>query len=178
MAHYNAANMLRPLEAYNSLVRPHVEYASAAWNPFEKPHKKALEVVQRCAVRFVCSDYSKFSSVTSMQHSLVWDTLEVHRYLSAATMMYKAVHFQRLSPWPIEAIAPTTLIKGSVRVNSSKPHGLKSSESTWSEIATNSIRFLYFRQQWSQQHETLKAPTEDLLKFRQATPHLTWQGLS
>ena len=38
---------------------------------------KALEAVQRYAIRFVCSDYSQFSSVTSMQHSLGTDTLEV-----------------------------------------------------------------------------------------------------
>ena len=49
-------------KAYNSLVRPHVEYASAAWSPFEKQHIKALEAVQRCSIRFVCSDYSQFSS--------------------------------------------------------------------------------------------------------------------
>ena len=79
-------------QAYNSLVRPHVEYASAAWSPFEKQHIKALEAVQCCAIRFVCSDYSQFSSVTSMQHSLGWDTLEVRRHLNAAVIMYKAVH--------------------------------------------------------------------------------------
>ena len=79
-------------QAYNSLVRPHEEYASAAWSPFEKQHIKALEAVQRCATRFVCSDYSQFSSVTSMQHSQGWDTLEVRRHLNAATIMYKAVH--------------------------------------------------------------------------------------
>ena len=38
-------------QAYNSLVRPHVEYASAAWCPFEKQHIKVLEAVQRCAHR-------------------------------------------------------------------------------------------------------------------------------
>ena len=79
-------------QAYNSLVRPHVEYASAAWSPFEKQRIKALETVQCCAIRFVCSDYSQFSSVTSMQHSLGWDTLEVRRHLNTATIMYKAVH--------------------------------------------------------------------------------------
>ena len=81
-------------QAYNSLVRPYVEYASAAWNPFEKQHVNALEAVQRCATRFVCSDYSRFSSVNSMQQSLGWDTLEVRRHLSAATMMFKAVYNQ------------------------------------------------------------------------------------
>ena len=79
-------------QAYNSLVRPHVEYASGAWSPFEKHHIKALEAVQRRAIRFFCSDYSQFSSVTSIEHSLGWDTLEVRRHLSAATIMYKAVH--------------------------------------------------------------------------------------
>ena len=84
-------------KAYNSLVRPHVEYASAAWSPFVKQHIKALEAVQRCAIRFVCSDYSQFSSVSSMQHSLGWDTPEVCRHLSAATIMYKAVHNRGLT---------------------------------------------------------------------------------
>ena len=109
-------------QAYNSLVRPHVEYASATWCPFEKQHIKALEAVQRCAVRFVCSDYSQFSSVTSMQHSLGWDTLEVRRHLSAATIMYKAVHNWThltlltsvvLAP-RMEAIALTILISSDI----------------------------------------------------------------
>ena len=39
-------------QAYKSLVRPHVKYASAAWSPFEKQHIKALEAVQtlRCKI--------------------------------------------------------------------------------------------------------------------------------
>ena len=60
-------------------MKPHVEYVSAAWSPFEKQHIKAPE-------------FSQFSSVTSTQHSLGWDTLEVRQHLNAATIMYKAVH--------------------------------------------------------------------------------------
>ena len=74
---FSGSSLYVKTQAYNSLVRPHVEYASAAWCPFEKQHIKALEAVQRYAVRFVYSDYSQFSSITSMQHSLGWDTLEV-----------------------------------------------------------------------------------------------------
>lgn len=39
-------------QAYDSLV----EYASAAWNPFVREHLKALEAVQRCAIRFACPE--------------------------------------------------------------------------------------------------------------------------
>ena len=111
-------------QAYHALVRPHVEYASAAWSPFEKQHIKAFEAVQRCAIRFVCSDYSQFSSVTSMQHSLGWDTLEVRRHLNTATIMYKAVHNWTHLTFPasvtlahkrlIEAIALTILISSDI----------------------------------------------------------------
>ena len=72
-------------QVYNSLVRSRIGHSSAAWNPFEKQHIEALEAVQHCAIRFVCSDYSQFSSITSMQLLLGWDTLEVRRLLSAAT---------------------------------------------------------------------------------------------
>ena len=44
--------------AYNSLVRPRVEYVTAAWNPFEKQHITSLKNVQRGAVRLFCGDYS------------------------------------------------------------------------------------------------------------------------
>ena len=92
-------SMIRPKHTTESLVRPHVEYESAAWSPFEKRHIQALEAVQRCAIWFVCSDYSEFSSVTSMQDSLGWDTLEVSLHLRAATTMYKAVHNRTHSRW-------------------------------------------------------------------------------
>ena len=105
-------------------MRPHVEYASAAWSPFEKQHIKAVEAVQCCAIRFVCSDYSQFSSVTSTQHSLDWDTLEVRRDLNTATIMYKAVHNWTHLTLPasvtlahgrlIEAIALTILISSDI----------------------------------------------------------------
>lgn len=78
--------------AYNSLVRPHVEYVSSAWSPFDRRHITALEDVRRSAIRFACSVYSRFLCVTSTQQSLGWDILKILRHISATTMMHKAVH--------------------------------------------------------------------------------------
>ena len=40
-------------QAYNSLVRPRVEYAIPAWDPYEKQHIASIEAVQHNALWFV-----------------------------------------------------------------------------------------------------------------------------
>ena len=52
--------------AYNSLVRPQVEHASAVWSPYTKKKKKInkIEKVQRRAARWVSNDNISYSSVT------------------------------------------------------------------------------------------------------------------
>ena len=42
--------------AYQALVRPHVEYTSAVWDPHLKKDIKEIETVQRRAARFVKSN--------------------------------------------------------------------------------------------------------------------------
>ena len=44
--------------AYQTLVRPQVEYASTVWSPFTQPYINKIEMVQRRAVRLVNSNYS------------------------------------------------------------------------------------------------------------------------
>ena len=78
--------------AYTFLVRPKLEYASAAWDPFLKKDTSALERVQRKAVRFCSQNYNGYASVTDMIRDLGWATLETRRRQFRLTLMYKLTH--------------------------------------------------------------------------------------
>ena len=79
-------------KAYKTYVRPIVEYAASVWSPAIDSHIKQLEMVQRRAARFVCSDYTRQSSVSEMISSLGWDTLQQRRDNARTTMLYKIKH--------------------------------------------------------------------------------------
>ena len=78
--------------AYNTLVRPQVEYASAVWSPYTKENINKIEMLQRRAARWVCYGYSPYSSVTDMLSILGWRSLELRRYDSRIAMFYKIVY--------------------------------------------------------------------------------------
>ena len=75
--------------AYDTYVRPTVEFASAAWDPHTQRNIQKIEQVQRSAVRFVMGDYNRTSSVTDMMNILKWPSLQNHRLHSRLVMMYK-----------------------------------------------------------------------------------------
>ena len=80
-------------QAYCALVRPHLEYASAAWDPYLQKDKTQLEAVQRRAARFVKNEYSREpGTVTSLYRELDWDTLEKRRKILRLTMFHKMLH--------------------------------------------------------------------------------------
>ena len=78
--------------AYNTLVRPQVEYASCAWDPHSKHHISKLEMVQRRAARWCCNDFSPYSSVSDMVEKLGWQSLQQRRATSRLIMFYKIVY--------------------------------------------------------------------------------------
>ena len=73
---FYAASKTVKSKLYSTLVRPHLEYASVAWNPHNSKDIYTLERVQRRAARFACGDFGRKSSVSGMLNDLGWSTLE------------------------------------------------------------------------------------------------------
>ena len=75
--------------AYTSLVRPILEYASAAWGPHSQNNIKTLERIQRQAARFCTNNYSgEPGSVTQLLQELGWETLQTRRKSKRITTLY------------------------------------------------------------------------------------------
>ena len=77
--------------AYTSLVRPTLEYASAAWDPSSPEDITKLERVQRQAARFAHSNYHDRAPgcVTKMVSNRGWEPLQHRRRVERLSTLYK-----------------------------------------------------------------------------------------
>ena len=65
--------------AYQSLMRPHLEYASTVWDPHTHKNIYKLDIIQRRAARYTCNRWHNISSVTEMVGHLDWEPLATRR---------------------------------------------------------------------------------------------------
>ena len=79
--------------AYTTLVRPMLEYSSAAWDPYRKYQVNCLEMVQRRAARFVTRTQGMDEGcVTRALNHLQWPTLESRRKVARLSLLHKTLH--------------------------------------------------------------------------------------
>ena len=69
-----------------------MEYSAPVWDPHLAKDKTLLERTQRRAARWIKTDYSYKSSVTTMLQTLKLDRLEERRKGQRLTFMYKVLH--------------------------------------------------------------------------------------
>ena len=78
--------------AYFTLVRPQLEYATAVWDPYTQTYKNKIEMVQRRAARYVCNNYNREASVSTMIKHLHWRSLQQRRTNIRLVVFYKTLH--------------------------------------------------------------------------------------
>ena len=79
---------------YQTLVRPHLDHAIAAWDPYTNKHISSIERVQRQATRFVTNTYGEDTSVTKLLNQLDWRSLKNRREAHRLTCFYKMLNGQ------------------------------------------------------------------------------------
>ena len=86
-------------KAYNIYVKPIINYTSSIWNPVNNlTLTKQIEQVQRKGARFVCSNWSRYSSPSEMIKTLGWDSLELIRKRNSLIMLHKILNKQIAFP--------------------------------------------------------------------------------
>ena len=78
--------------AYLSLIRPHLEYAAAVWDPYMAKDIQQLKRVQRRAARILKKDYRYTTSVTGLLDKLGWLPLFERRKHSRLMIFHKSLN--------------------------------------------------------------------------------------
>jgi len=102
------------VRAYETLVRPILEYCSTVWDPHQNILVKDIETVQRRAARYATHTYDPRASVTALLTDLKWQTLQDRRKKSKIAMMHKIVNSNVAIPSD-QLIISTTKTRGNTK---------------------------------------------------------------
>ena len=79
--------------AYNTLVRPTLEYCAAAWDPYSQNNITKLEQINTKAARFITNNYSLDPGITTrIKQQINMAPLDKRRQTHRLTIMYKISH--------------------------------------------------------------------------------------
>ena len=83
-------------QAYTTLVRPVLKYASKVWDPHQIQQIQRLEQVQRQTARFATGNYysREPGCVTNILKDLQWEPLRHRRVKGKIVMLYKIIHYE------------------------------------------------------------------------------------
>ena len=86
--------------AYLGLVRPLLEYASQAWDPYTDNLSNDIEKIQRRAACFVTSDYQNYElgSVTTFLRDLGWTSPKNRREVDRLCLLKKGLDNNAILP--------------------------------------------------------------------------------
>jgi hypothetical protein len=65
--------------AYQTLIRPKLEYCCTVWDPHTNENINSLEKVQRRVAMYTCNRHHNTSSVSEMLNTMNWQTLQERR---------------------------------------------------------------------------------------------------
>ena len=77
---------------FTNYIRPIIEYTAVVWSSYTQSSIHVVEMLQRKAARFICNDFARLSSVTSMLEHLGWDSLEQRHNQLTLLMLYKIIN--------------------------------------------------------------------------------------
>ena len=93
--------------AYKGLVRPVLDYGSSVWELPGVVLQEEIEIVQKCAARFVTRNYNyETGSMTGILGQLKWESLKKRRKDNRLILLYKGLKGK--ASFPTDDLIPKT----------------------------------------------------------------------